>query len=275
MFTTEELDIAAVPVSCSSAEDRAQRDAATRKLLVARAQSNDDHERERLLELAVELNIEIARGIARRFRGRGAEDEDLEQVACLGLMKAANGYQPDSDVPFIGYAVPTIRGEVKRYFRDCTWTVRIPRTLQELQGKIARALPELTQELGREPTLQEIAIQLGVSLPDIQQAETARGCFNVLSLDRPTIDNDQVLGDIVAGDEDPYLRQLERVDMLGPIVAELAPRDRRIIELRFVENMTQADIGKELGISQMQVSRLLKRILANLRLRLEPVQTAA
>jgi RNA polymerase sigma-B factor len=275
MPTTEQLDISTVPVSCSSAEQRAQRDAATRELLRARAECDDESERQRLLEQAVELNIEIARGIARRFRGRGAEDEDLEQVACLGLMKAANGYQPDSDVPFIGYAVPTIRGEVKRYFRDCTWTVRIPRSLQELQGKIARALPELTQELGREPTLPEIAAHLRVKLDDVQQAETARGCFNVLSLDRPTSDSDQMLGDIVADDEDPYLRQLERVDMLGPIVADLPPRDRRILELRFIENMTQADIGSELGISQMQVSRLLSRILTDLRTRLEPIQVAA
>ncbi|GAB2614839.1 SigB/SigF/SigG family RNA polymerase sigma factor [Kribbella endophytica] len=275
MLTTERLDITSVPVNCSSAEQRAQRDAATRELLRARARCDDDTERQRLLEQAVELNIEIARGIARRFRSRGAEDDDLEQVACLGLMKAANGYDADSDVPFIGYAVPTIRGEVKRYFRDCTWTVRIPRTLQELQGKIARALPELTQELGREPTLQEIATHLRVNLEDIQQAEAARGCFNVLSLDRPVNDDDLVLGDIVADDEDPYLRQLERVDMLGPVVADLPPRDRRILELRFIENMTQADVGRELGVSQMQVSRLLSRILADLRARLEPVQAAA
>ncbi len=275
MLTTEQVDTSTVPVNCSSAEQRAQRDAATRELLRARANCDDEGERQRLLERAVELNIEIARGIARRFRGRGAEDEDLEQVACLGLMKAANGYQPDSDVPFIGYAVPTIRGEVKRYFRDRTWTVRIPRSLQDLQGKIARALPELTQDLGREPTLQEIATHLGMQLQDIQQAETARGCFNVLSLDRPTSDNEQVLGDIVADDEDPYLRQFERVDMLGPLVDELTPRDRRILELRFIENLTQADIGSELGISQMQVSRLLKRILTELRARLEPIQAAA
>ncbi|GAA1520346.1 SigB/SigF/SigG family RNA polymerase sigma factor [Kribbella lupini] len=275
MHITEHPDLSSVPVNCTSAEQRARRDAATRELLSARARCTDEAERQRLLEQAVELNIELARGIARRFRGRGAEDEDLEQVACLGLMKAANGYQPDSDVPFIGYAVPTIRGEVKRYFRDCTWTVRIPRSLQELQGKIARALPGLTQELGREPTLPELAAHLRVGLQDVQQAETAYGCFNVLSLDRPAADGDQVLGDIVADDEDPYLRQLERVDMLGPVVAELAPRDRRILELRFVENMTQADIGSELGISQMQVSRLLSRILAELRTRLGPVEAAA
>ncbi|WP_432936284.1 sigma-70 family RNA polymerase sigma factor [Kribbella sp. CA-253562] len=275
MLTLTESGTSAVPTHCTTVEERARREAATRELLTARARSTDETERQELLEQAVELNLEIARGIARRFRGRGVEDDDLEQVACLGLMKAASGYRPDDGVPFIGYAVPTIRGELKRYFRDCTWTVRIPRTLQELQGKIAAVLPLLTQELGREPSIEQIAERLGAPLDDVRQAEAARGCFNVLSLDRPTDDGDLVLGDAVADDEDPYLQQLETVDMLGPVVADLSPRDRRILELRFVENWKQADIGAELGISQMQVSRLLTRILAELRNRLEPASAAA
>jgi RNA polymerase sigma-B factor len=275
MLTLTESGAGTVPTHCTTVEERARREAATRELLLARARSTDETERQELLERAVELNLEIARGIARRFRGRGAEDDDLEQVACLGLMKAAAGYRPDDGVPFIGYAVPTIRGELKRYFRDCTWTVRIPRSLQELQGKIAAVLPLLTQELGREPAVEEIAERLRAPVEDVRQAEAARGCFNVLSLDRPTDDGELVLGDAVADDEDPYLQQLETVDMLGPVVAELSPRDRRILELRFVENWKQADIGAELGISQMQVSRLLTRILAELRNRLEPATAAA
>jgi RNA polymerase sigma factor (sigma-70 family) len=146
-----------------------------------RAASTDEDERQRLLEEVVELNIEMARGIARRFRGRGAEADDLEQVAYLGLVKAAHHYRLDADTPFIGFAIPTIRGEVKRYFRDCAWTVRIPRRLQELQGTIAAKLPELEQELNREPTPAEIAEHLGVEAAEVEQALAAKGCFNVLS----------------------------------------------------------------------------------------------
>jgi RNA polymerase sigma-B factor len=267
----------AAPTRCSSAEDRARREAATRELLEVRAGSTDETERQQLLERAVELNIEIARGIAQRFRSRGVEDEDLEQVACLGLMKAVRNYRPEDGIPFIGYAVPTIRGEVKRYFRDCSWTVRIPRRLQELQGRIAGVVPELLQELGREPTLDEIAAAIQADVGEVRQAEGARGCFSVLSLDRPAgrTDSDLVLADVVADSEDPQLHRFEAIEMLSPLIAELGPRDREIIELRFVENWKQADIGQKLGISQMQVSRLLTRILADLRERLQPAEAAA
>ena len=117
--------------------DRAAREAATRELMERRAASTDEVERQEILEQVVELNLEMAKGIARRFRGRGAEADDLEQVAYLGLVKAAHHYRLEADTPFIGFAIPTIRGEVKRYFRDCAWTVRIPRRLQEMQGTIA------------------------------------------------------------------------------------------------------------------------------------------
>jgi RNA polymerase sigma-B factor len=277
MFTVQNSKGAASPNDCSSAEQRAQREALTQELLMSRAAVSGETERQRLLEEVVELNLEIARGIARRFRGRGAEDDDLEQVACLGLMKAAVNYRPETGVPFIGYAVPTIRGEVKRFFRDCSWTVRIPRRLQELQGKIARVLPLLSQELGREPTVEEIAERLGVDCGEVREADAARGCFNVLSLDKPVMhgDSELMLVDSIADEEDPHLRRFETIDQLDPLIGDLAPRDRRILELSFVENWTQSDIGKEIGISQMQVSRLLSRILSDLRKRLEPAEAAA
>ncbi|MEV6286166.1 SigB/SigF/SigG family RNA polymerase sigma factor [Kribbella sp. NPDC051770] len=267
----------AVPTNCTSAEDRALRESATRELLEARSRATDPGERQRLLERVAELNLEIARGIAQRFRGRGVEDDDLEQVACLGLMKAVRNYRVDDGVPFIGYAVPTIRGEVKRYFRDCSWTVRIPRRLQELQGKIAGALPQLEQELGREPTLEEIAAKVGAEVDEVTQAEGARGCFTVLSLDRPAGhgDHDLALADVIADPEDPQLHRFEATEMLSPLLTELDARDREILELRFVENWKQADIGHKLGISQMQVSRLLTRILTGLRTQLQPTGAAA
>jgi RNA polymerase sigma-B factor len=272
MLTAPLVDRSSVPVDCSSSEQRALREAATHRLLSTRARVTDDAHRQQLLEEVVELNLEIARGIARRFRGRGVEAEDLEQVACLGLMKAATSFRLETGVPFIGYAVPTIRGEVKRFFRDCSWTVRVPRRLQDLQGKIAQVLPLLAQELGREPSVDELADRLGVDSDQVREAEAARGCFTVLSLDRPVgrTDGELMLVDVIADDEDPELRRIETIDQLGPLIGELDRRDRRILELCFVENWKQVDIGAELGISQMQVSRLLAKILAALRERLRP-----
>ncbi|GAA0623870.1 SigB/SigF/SigG family RNA polymerase sigma factor [Kribbella sandramycini] len=264
-----------VPTKCSTAKDRAAREAATNELFAARAASSDPVEQQVLLERIVELNLEIARGIAQRFRNRGAETEDLEQVAFLGLMKAATNYRLDAEVPFIGYAVPTIRGEVKRYFRDCAWTVRIPRRLQELQGKISAKLPELEQLLGREPSTAEIAAGLDLEQTEVEQAMAAYGCFTTLSLDRPAEEGGLQLADVVPDEQDSAVSQLETVDMLQPLLEDLGPRDRRILELRFVENWNQSDIGREVGVSQMQVSRLLKRILTDLRQQLTPLPVAA
>jgi len=265
-----------VPTQCSSAEERAAREAATRELLERREASTDEFERQELLEAVIELNIEIARGIARRFRGRGAEAEDLEQVAYLGLVKAAHHYRLDADTPFIGFAIPTIRGEVKRYFRDCAWTVRIPRRLQEMQGTIAAKLPLLEQQLNREPTPAEIAEHLGVEVAEVEQAMAAKGCFNVLSLDRPSdTDADLTLADVVADEDDKSVDQLETVDMLQPVLEDLGPRERRILQLRFIEGWTQSEIGKDIGVSQMQVSRVLRRILDDLRDKLSPVPALA
>jgi RNA polymerase sigma-B factor len=265
-----------VPLQCVSAADRAAREEATRELLERRATTTDDAERQRLLESVVELNLEMAKGIARRFRGRDAEPDDLEQVAYLGLVKAAHHYRLDADTPFIGFAIPTIRGEVKRYFRDCAWTVRIPRRLQEMQGTIATKLPELEQLLNREPTPAEIAAHLDVELAEVEQAMAAKGCFNVLSLDRPSdVDDALTLADVVADTADASIDQVEAIDMLQPVLADLDPRERRVLHLRFVEGWTQAEIGQDIGVSQMQVSRVLRRILDDLRAKLTPLPAAA
>ncbi|WP_328324566.1 sigma-70 family RNA polymerase sigma factor [Kribbella sp. NBC_00382] len=264
-----------MPTQCYSAKDRAAREAATRELFERRERSTGETERQELLEAIVELNIEIARGIAQRFRHKGPDTEDLEQVAYLGLVKAVHGYRLAADTPFIGYAIPTIRGEVKRYFRDCAWTVRIPRRLQELQGLIAAKLPELEQELGREPSTAEIAERLGAEPAEIDQAVAAHGCFSVLSLDRPEAEAGLTLGEMVADEDDPTLHQLETIDMLQPVLSDLSADDRRILELRFVDGLSQTDIGTEIGVSQMQVSRLLRKILDHLKDRLAPLASAA
>jgi RNA polymerase sigma-B factor len=259
-----------------STDPRQRRDSATRSLLSRRAASTDEDLRQALLDEAIELNLGIAHSIATRFRGRGVESDDLDQVAYLGLVKAARSYDPSTETPFLAYAVPTIRGEVKRYFRDCSWTVRIPRRLQELQGTIASVRPQLVQELHRDPSLQEIADEIGADVNEVEAAIAADGCFSVLSLDRP-VDGDSTanLADTIADEEDTSFEQTEAVAVLEPVLSDLAPRERRILELRFVEGHTQADIGAEIGVSQMQVSRLLRGILDRLRDRIEPPAAAA
>lgn len=257
-------------------DPKQRRDQATRDLLSRRAATTDEDLQQALLEEAIELNLSIAHSIAGRFRGRGVEAEDLDQVAYLGLVKAARSYKPDSGTPFLAYAVPTIRGEVKRYFRDCSWTVRIPRRLQELQGSIAAVRPRLVQELHRDPTLAELADALNADVSEVEAAIAADGCFSVLSLDRP-VDGESTanLADTIADEEDSSFERTEAVAVLEPVLSELTPRERRILELRFIEGHTQADIGAEIGVSQMQVSRLLRGILDRLRDQIDaPVQAA-
>jgi RNA polymerase sigma-B factor len=259
-----------------STDPKQRRDLATRDLLTRRAETTDEILQQSLLEEAIELNLGIAHSIASRFRGRGVEADDLDQVAYLGLLKAARSYRPDTGTPFLAYAVPTIRGEVKRYFRDCSWTVRIPRRLQELQGSIASVRPQLVQDLQRDPTLEELAEAVGTDVAEIEAAIAADGCFSVLSLDRP-VDGESTanLADTIADDEDTSFERTEAVAVLEPVLSELAPRERKILELRFIEGHTQADIGAEIGVSQMQVSRLLRGILDKLRDQIEPSAVSA
>ena len=269
--------LASSTVDGRSSEPKQRRDSTTRSLLSQRAVTSDEDLRQSLLDQAIELNLSIAHSIASRFRGRGVEPDDLDQVAYLGLVKAARSYDPSTDTPFLAYAVPTIRGEVKRYFRDCSWTVRIPRRLQELQGSIAAVRPRLIQDLHRDPTLQELADEIGAEVNDVEAAIAADGCFTVLSLDRPVDGGESTanLADTIADEEDSSFERTEAVAILEPVLSDLAPRERRILELRFVEGHTQADIGAEIGVSQMQVSRLLRGILDRLRDRIEPPAAAA
>ena len=257
------------PESTLSPEQRAWREATSKALLERRDRSADEFERHRLIEQVVELNADVARSIASRYRNRGVDLEDLEQAACLGLVGAAHRYRSELEVPFLGFAIPTIRGEVKRYFRDSAWTIRIPRRLQELQGLMTTCVPQLKQELSRHPTSAEIADRLQVDVVEIERAMAASGCFRLLSLDQP-IDpaGDLRLLDLVAGAEDQTLLKFEQVDQLQPALNDLPSRERRILELRFIEGWSQAAIGADIGVSQMQISRILSRVLDDLRDRL-------
>lgn len=263
--TTRILTVTIAPVSPVTSTESKQRISETTQDLLTEADQEAEPRRQQLLDEVVIMNAPVARSIASRYRRKGVDADDLEQVAYLGLVKAANGYRPDTANAFLAYAVPTIRGELKRYFRDCAWTVRPPRRVQEMQGSIAAAEPELTQKLGHLPTDEETAEALGTDAGEVAEAASVRGCFSTLSLDAPAVaENGASLMDTVADAEDGY-ELVENVHTLNPVVSELGDRDRRILELRFCAGFTQEEIGNELGVSQMQVSRLLRGILERLR----------
>ncbi|MGW6279653.1 sigma-70 family RNA polymerase sigma factor [Kribbella sp. NPDC055071] len=252
-------------IAAVSTDDSKQRIADTTHDLLLEADAVPDPRHQQLLDEVVILNAPVARSIASRYRSKGVDSDDLDQVAYLGLVKAANGYRIDASTAFLSYAVPTIRGELKRYFRDCAWTVRPPRRVQEIQGSIAAAEPELIQRLGHVPTNEETAEAIGTEAADVAEAGAVRGCFTALSLDAPgSVEGGTSLLESVADAEDGY-DLVENVHTLSPAVASLGDRDKRILELRFRNGFTQEEIGNELGVSQMQVSRLLRGILDNLR----------
>ncbi len=237
----------------------------TARLLAQIHATDDQHERESLRAEVVVLNMGVARAIAHRYRRRGLAEDDLEQAAYVGLVKAVNGFDPAHERDFLSYAVPTVAGEVKRFFRDFGWSVRPPRRVQELQGGIARSSNELTQSLGRSPTPAEVAADLGVDVESVIEALAADGAFTPASLDVPVgEDGTATLGDLMPADETGFSSAEARV-VLGPIVRALSTRDRRILELRFFEGWTQEQIARDIGVTQMQVSRLLSRILRDLR----------
>ena len=223
--------------------------------------------RAQLLDRVVELNLGVARAVAQRFRGRGEPLEDLEQVAALGLVKAVRLFAPERGKDFLSYAVPTIRGEVKRHFRDHAWTVRPPRRIQELQPRIARASEELTTRLNRSPRPDEVAAVLGVSTDEVIEALTCDGCFHSTSLDvRPTGSAPDSATSLhaVLGHPDAGFALTELRAALAPALVALSDRDRHILARRVDDGWTQQEIADELGVSQMQVSRVLARIRARL-----------
>jgi RNA polymerase sigma-B factor len=247
-------------------EERATR---TAELLRRAAETTDEAERRLLHDEVIVLNMVVANSIAGKYRGRGIANDDLTQVAYIGLCKAVRAYDHTFGKDFLAYAVPTIRGEVKRHFRDHGWMVRPPRGVQELQGRVSAALSQLTQDLGRSPRPNEVAQYLEVPVEEIIEALSADGCFTPTSLDVPVGDGSSgSLGDWISGDEADLDAAEARV-MLAPAVQELGERDRRILYLRFFKQWTQQQIAEDIGVTQMQVSRLLSRILNDLRGRLE------
>jgi len=254
------------PPDPTDAADLAQlsRREATERLLAALAATDHDEERRLLEDQIVEVNLQIAVDVARRYRSRGVAIEDLEQVACLGLVKAARGYDPERATDFLSYAVPTIRGEVRRYFRDQGWTVRPPRTVQQAQARITAVESDLCQELGRAPRPSEIAERLDLDLNLVVEALAANGCFAPTSLDATPVGAENAIGERL-GEHDASFDSAEARVALKPLLAHLDRRERVMLEMRFFKGATQSEIGEVLGITQMQVSRLLSALLGRLR----------
>lgn len=243
-------------------EARAQR---THELFRVANTADDPEEAARALDEVVLINVDVAESLVARYRRRGVDDDDIAAVARLALVKAVRRFNIDSGHDFLSFAAPTIRGEVKRYFRDHGWMVRPPRRVQELQKAISAADAALSSNLGRSPRPSELAENLDVDVSDIEEALAARGCFTPHSLDLPVgQEGDATVGDLFVLEDHPHAAVEARVD-LGPLVRQLDDRDRRVLELRFFHELTQAEIAADIGVTQMQVSRLLARILRDLR----------
>ncbi|MGH9184168.1 MAG: SigB/SigF/SigG family RNA polymerase sigma factor [Acidimicrobiales bacterium] len=226
------------------------------------ARTGDRHLRDQL----VETHLGLAEYLARRFANRGEPVDDLVQVACLGLINAVERFDPSRGLEFTTFATPTIVGELKRHFRDKGWAVRVPRRVQELHLRVTRVVDELLLELGRPPTIPEIAARAGTSQDEVIEANDAGSVYRSSSLDAGRSDDDEqpsLIGQL--GEADPGLHRAETRAALGPLVGELPDREQLMLHLRFYEGLTQSEIARRLGISQMHVSRLLGRSLRKLR----------
>jgi RNA polymerase sigma-B factor len=216
----------------------------------------------------IEMNMSLVRFAAGRFRSRGPEEmEDIIQVGMIGLIKAIDRFELSREAEFTSFAIPYIVGEIKRFFRDTTWAVHVPRRLQEARVQLARATEELRSRLGRTPTVRELSELMSLPEDEVREARLAANGYNSASLDATingSEDGEAALQDFI-GTPDTDLELVEDFHALAPLIAELDERDRQIIHMRFVEELTQAQIGEHLGVSQMHVSRLLSRTLARLR----------
>jgi len=212
----------------------------------------------------VERCLPLADHIARRFAGRGEPRDDLVQVARVGLVNAVIRYDVDTGSDFVCFAVPTIMGEVRRHFRDNSWSVKVPRRLKELHLRLGAATSELSQKLGRAPTASELAAELGMDRQEVVEGLIAGSSYNTLSIDSGGGEDAPAIVDTL-GELDLSLEQIENREALRPLLAALPERERTVLLLRFFESLTQTQIAERVGISQMHVSRLLAKSLARLR----------
>lgn len=221
--------------------------------------------RKELRDELVALHMPLVEYLARRFRSRGEALDDLTQVGMIGLIKSVDRFDPERGVEFSTYATPTVVGEIKRYFRDKGWAIRVPRRLQELKLALTKATNELSQKNGRSPTVSELATHLGLTQEEILEGLESANAYATTPLDAPSGDEDAPSLADTLGTVDEALEGVEYRESLKPLLDRLPEREKRILLLRFFHNMTQSQIAAEVGISQMHVSRLLARTLAELR----------
>ncbi|MFI1917942.1 RNA polymerase sigma factor SigF [Nocardia sp. NPDC020380] len=235
---------------------------------LAVAAENGAPERDTLREEAIRRCLPLADHIARKFSGRGEAYEDLLQVARLGMVQSIDRFDVARGSRFLSFAVPTIMGEVRRYFRDNTWAVRVPRRVKETQNRLGSTIETLAQRLGRMPKARELAAELGVDRPEITQALLASNAYQSSSLDAVAPDEGEntplALLDAL-GEEEPNYELVDQFLAVRPLIEELPTRERRVLVMRFFESKTQSQIAEQLGVSQMQVSRILTRTLNWLR----------
>ena len=243
--------------------DRSPLQTDNRELFLRWQQDGDQRSREEL----VERFLPLARNLARRYAGAREPFEDLLQVASLGLVKAIDRFDVDRGAAFSSFAVPTILGELKRYFRDLGWSVHVPRGAQEQALKVQEAQERLTTKTGRPPTVHELAQYLELEVADVLDALETAAAHHSASLDAPREDRDDESGSLVDvfGQEDRRYELVEETTTISAAARELTPRERRVLALRFAGDMTQTQIAQEIGVSQMQVSRILRRALTQLR----------
>ena len=227
----------------------------------------DTAEHARIRDELVTLHLPLVEYLARRFRDRGEPLEDLVQVGTIGLIKSVDRFDRERGVEFSTYATPTIVGEIKRHFRDKGWSIRVPRRLQEMRLALNLATADLTQDLGRSPTARELAVKIGVGEEEVLEGLVSAQAYSTLSLDAQSGSGDDDGPSITdrLGEEDQSLEGVELRESLRPLLAALPPRERNIIALRFFQGLTQSQIAEQVGLSQMHVSRLLAKSLAQLR----------
>jgi RNA polymerase sigma-B factor len=256
--------------STRSEPDDRTRSVRTRDLFEQRAACDDAEDRKRLLEEIVTLNIPIADSLAQRYSARGLAIEDLVQEARLALVRVVESFKPEYGHDFLSYAVPSILGALRKQFRDSGWTVRPPRRIQEAQQAINQSRADLLQRLGREPRVSELAAELDLDEDTVIEALSADGCYSPASLDRRIggeSDGEgagRTLGSVLGGEDVSFASAEARV-VLRPLLSRLGDRDQKVLRLRFVDGLTQREVGEEIGVTQMQVSRILSRIFETLR----------
>lgn len=236
------------------------------------ARAADEAERELLEDEVVRRHLGLAHHLAGRYAGRGADRDDLAQVACFALVKAIRGFDHDRG-EFVPFATVTILGEIKKYFRDYCWGVRPPRRIQQMQADISSATERCLQADSHQPGIETIAQEIDADVDDVREAMAARSCFSPTSLDQPVRESGRPLGETIAVDS----LEFEFIDdwvTVGPLCRDLDEDERLLLRLRFVEDKTQQEIAEIVGVSQMQISRRLAKLLARLRESAAPAEAA-